>query len=81
MATVELSEVLSRDKLRGITMVDTENLITLVVAMQKTQEKDWLETYESLGEVSPSVFCFVLAVTEAGGHLCVVGKLNSAQGE
>ena len=52
MATVELSEVLSREKLRGITMVDTENLITLVVAMQKAQEKDWLETYETIGQVT-----------------------------
>eukprot|EP00904_Undaria_pinnatifida_P007842 jgi/Undpi1/4188/HiC_scaffold_16.g07555.m1 len=50
LATVELSEVLSREKLRGITMVDTENLITLVVAMQKAQEKDWLETYETIGQ-------------------------------
>lgn len=48
---MELSEVLSRDKLRGVTMVDTENLLTLAVAMQKAQEKDWLESYEFIGDV------------------------------
>lgn len=51
LATVELSEVLSREKLRGVTMVDTENLLTLCVAMGKAQEKDWLEQYETIGSV------------------------------
>ncbi|CAB1109257.1 unnamed protein product [Ectocarpus sp. CCAP 1310/34] len=49
LATVELSEVLSSEQLRGVMMVDTENLVTLAVAMGKTQEKDWLEGYESIG--------------------------------
>lgn len=52
LATVELSEVLSREQLRGIMMVDTENLLTLAVAMSKSQEKDWLDGYESIGSVS-----------------------------
>eukprot|EP00903_Cladosiphon_okamuranus_P021617 g19876.t1 len=49
LATVELSDVLPREKLRGIMMVDTENLLTLAVAMSKAQEKDWLDGYESIG--------------------------------
>ncbi|CAM9625700.1 unnamed protein product [Scytosiphon promiscuus] len=49
LATVELSEVLSREQLRGVMMVDTEHLLTLAVAMSKTQEKDWLEQYETIG--------------------------------
>lgn len=58
LATVELSEVLSREQLRGIMMVDTENLLTLAVAMAKAQEKDWLDGYESIGSVSlHSAYC------------------------
>ncbi|CAM9746359.1 unnamed protein product [Pylaiella littoralis] len=49
LATVELSEVLSQEQLRGVMMVDTENLLTLAVAMSKAQEKDWLQEYESIG--------------------------------
>lgn len=52
LATVELSEVLSREQLRGVMMVDTEHLLTLAVAMSKTQEKDWLDQYETIGGVS-----------------------------
>lgn len=33
-------------------MIDTEHLKTLVVAMQKSQEKDWLASYEMIGDVS-----------------------------
>lgn len=44
--------MLSREQLRGVMMVDTENLVTLAVAMGKAQEKDWLEGYESIGSVS-----------------------------
>lgn len=44
--------MLSSEQLRGVMMVDTENLVTLAVAMGKTQEKDWLEGYESIGSVS-----------------------------
>lgn len=50
LATVELSDVISREKLRGIIMVDTEHLITLAVAMQKAQESEWLATYATLGK-------------------------------
>ncbi|CAN0392382.1 unnamed protein product, partial [Hapterophycus canaliculatus] len=50
LATVELSEVLSREQLRGVMMVDTEHLLTLAVAMSKAQEKDWLEQYEMIGD-------------------------------
>lgn len=44
--------MLSREQLRGVMMVDTENLLTLAVAMSKAQEKDWLDGYESIGSVS-----------------------------
>lgn len=56
LATVELSEVLSQEQLRGVMMVDTENLLTLAVAMSKAQEKDWLQEYESIGSVSMFFF-------------------------
>lgn len=59
LATVELSEVLSREKLRGVTMLDTEHLITLAVAMQKVQEKEWLETYETIGDVRQQLLIFL----------------------
>lgn len=45
--------MLSQEQLHGILTVDTENLLTLAVAMSKTQEKDWLDGYESIGSVSP----------------------------
>lgn len=49
LASAELSEVLTEDKLRGVHMMNTEHLTTLCVAMPKSQEKDWLENYESMG--------------------------------
>lgn len=51
LASAELSEVLTEDKLRGVHMMNTEHLTTLCVAMPKSQEKDWLENYESMGNV------------------------------
>lgn len=51
LASVELSEVLTEEKLRGVDMLDTEHLTTLVVAMSRNQEKEWLESYEYIGEV------------------------------
>lgn len=60
LATVELSEVLSQEQLRGVMMVDTENLLTLAVAMSKAQEKDWLQGYESIGGVSVCVCVIIL---------------------
>lgn len=51
LATVELSEVLTREKLRGVSMLDTEHLVTLVVAVAKPQEKEWVANYEGIGNV------------------------------
>lgn len=62
LATVELSEVLSQEQLRGVMMVDTENLLTLAVAMSKAQEKDWLQGYESIGGVSVNTAAAVVYV-------------------
>lgn len=43
--------MLNEEKMQGVDMVDTEHLTTLVVAMPKASEKDWLETYPTIGEV------------------------------
>lgn len=51
LASAELAEVLTEDKLRGVHMMNTDHLTTLVVAMSKNQEKEWLASYESLGDV------------------------------
>lgn len=57
---MELSEVLSQEQLRGVMTVDTENLLTLAVAMSKAQEKDWLQGYESIGGVSINMNIYVI---------------------
>ncbi|CAN0450596.1 unnamed protein product [Discosporangium mesarthrocarpum] len=51
LATTELSDILTEEKLRGLDLIDTEHLVTLVVAVQSTQEKDWVDNYASIGNV------------------------------
>lgn len=41
-------------------LVDTENLLTLAVAMSKAQEKDWLDGYETIGSVSLQLGVFIV---------------------
>ncbi|CAM9130963.1 unnamed protein product [Phaeothamnion confervicola] len=49
LTTSDLSEVLTEDKLQGITFMDTEHLVTLVVVLNKTNEEEFLETYHTIG--------------------------------
>lgn len=64
---MELSQVIPREKLRNISKVDTEHLVTLAVAMQKTQEAEWLATYATIGSVSAFVARYSAAVCVLGG--------------
>lgn len=38
-------------------MINTEHMITLCVAVQKAQEKEWLASYESIGNVRAREEC------------------------
>jgi hypothetical protein len=49
LATADLNEVLTEEKLRGITLLNTEHLETLIVVMGKDNQRDWLESYASIG--------------------------------
>eukprot|EP00611_Tribonema_gayanum_P032136 TRINITY_DN946_c0_g1_i3.p1 TRINITY_DN946_c0_g1~~TRINITY_DN946_c0_g1_i3.p1 ORF type:complete len:444 (-),score=205.05 TRINITY_DN946_c0_g1_i3:383-1714(-) len=49
LMTADLSEVLTEDKLRHITLVETDHLTTLIVAVNKNQESAWLDTYHQIG--------------------------------